>query len=706
MIHISGGTVRSHGCSDFGAAREGTPNQITFTGGSIIGMCSNSVVPAPTNAAGAAVFPLTLTGLPRSQPVAFEGLPEDYGTKDVETDAAGKVYLWLPAGAYAFYANDAFYAVEDFAAARELAPAGFRPVFAATPALRLLPGQTGTWAVAASGAPAPDVALLAAETTATAGTYAFDAARGALTYVPGVADVGERIFVFRASNSLAVATQIVSATVLAPVGVTVDGQDVVFGAGPGWTFDGTNVVLRGAARFCLAGAGAAVGVRVPSGTTNAVVASNLTLEAGAVPGLPAVHVEPGAATEWILLGSNRLVSGVACAGMEIVGGAAVVFKDNSTGELTVAGGAGGAGLGFVAGSGEPGRLDVAGGRIAALGGSGGGAGLGGAGAGLVRITGGRLAAQGDAAGGIGLGGLCAAGGSSLDLSGGTVTAAGGSGALAVGWTTGAEPSGTLAIRGGSLDAGGGSLAPAPTNAAGQTVHEVVLTGLSPSAPAVIDGLPAEYGTNDVYADTDGHVHLWLPAEERVLFANDAIYLVPAGSATRTVAPGGDRPAFAAAPEPFILAGTTGSFQIAVSGADGLELVGAEAEPDTYSFAAASGLATYAPPAGSSGLRAFTFAATNVVGAATQTVWVRIMPAPPAEILIQAISEPDRYGDFSLQLGPGYAGLAVRLETASETAGSPPEWIWEPCGQFVVGMDGVLSGVPFAHDVQFYRIRSE
>ena len=84
----------------------------------------------------------------------------------------------------------------------------------------------------------------------------------------------------------------------------------------------------------------------------------------------------------------------------------------------------------------------------------------------------------------------------------------------------------------------------------------------------------------------------------------------------------------------------------------------------------------------------------------------IMPAPAAEILIQAISEPDRYGDFSLQLGPGYAGLAVRLETASEAAGSPPEWIWEPCGQFVVGMDGVLSGVPFAHDVQFYRIRSE
>ena len=97
---------------------------------------------------------------------------------------------------------------------------------------------------------------------------------------------------------------------------------------------------------------------------------------------------------------------------------------------------------------------------------------------------------------------------------------------------------------------------------------------------------------------------------------------------------------------------------------------------------------------------------NVIGAATQTVWVRIMPAPAEEILIRAVSEPDRYGDFSLELGPGYAGLSVRVETASEAAGSPPEWLWEPCGQFTVGMDGVLSGVPFAHDVQFYRIRSE
>lgn len=73
-------------------------------------------------------------------------------------------------------------------------------------------GQAGSFAVSATGYPAPTLALQG--TTASAG-YTFTAGTGQLSYTPPEADLGEQTFTFTASNVAGVATQTVSVTVSA-----------------------------------------------------------------------------------------------------------------------------------------------------------------------------------------------------------------------------------------------------------------------------------------------------------------------------------------------------------------------------------------------------------------------------------------------------------------------------------------------------------
>ena len=68
------------------------------------------------------------------------------------------------------------------------------------------------FAVAAGGYPAPTLAL---RSTTASGGYAFAAGTGLLSYTPPEADVGAPTFTFTASNSAGVATQTVTATVVA-----------------------------------------------------------------------------------------------------------------------------------------------------------------------------------------------------------------------------------------------------------------------------------------------------------------------------------------------------------------------------------------------------------------------------------------------------------------------------------------------------------
>ena len=88
---------------------------------------------------------------------------------------------------------------------------------AAAPAFGANPGPLGAtvgvarvFAVAASGSPAPTLALKSA--TASSG-YSFTAGTGELSYTAPAGDIGARTFTFTASNSAGVATQVVSVTV-------------------------------------------------------------------------------------------------------------------------------------------------------------------------------------------------------------------------------------------------------------------------------------------------------------------------------------------------------------------------------------------------------------------------------------------------------------------------------------------------------------
>lgn len=92
------------------------------------------------------------------------------------------------------------------------APAPSAPTFAANPGpLVATAGVARAFTVAASGNPAPVLSLLGQ--TASAG-YSFVPATGVLTYTAPGADLGARIFTFRATNALGAATQIVAVTVV------------------------------------------------------------------------------------------------------------------------------------------------------------------------------------------------------------------------------------------------------------------------------------------------------------------------------------------------------------------------------------------------------------------------------------------------------------------------------------------------------------
>ncbi len=89
------------------------------------------------------------------------------------------------------------------------------PTFTSGTTFGATTGVARTHTVTASGNPTP--ALKLQSSTASAGYYSFVTNTGVLTYQPPTNDVGSRTFTFTASNTLGVATQVVTATVaLAP----------------------------------------------------------------------------------------------------------------------------------------------------------------------------------------------------------------------------------------------------------------------------------------------------------------------------------------------------------------------------------------------------------------------------------------------------------------------------------------------------------
>jgi hypothetical protein len=349
------------------------------------------------------VWRVTVPGFAAYAPVALVGLPDTYDVSEIQADADGKIYLWLPDGTYDFTADGTEYLVR------------------------------------------------------VAGAYAT-----AETYTPR--------------------------------GVTVDGTDVGRLSGPGWTYDVNTKQLALSANCVLSGSNGVGAVSVLVSADCTVTLSNLFLRPSntSAPYFP-VLLGDGVSATLVLAGTNTLQGGYASAGIGVPTGAA----------LSVAG---------------DGILDASGGYV--------GAGIGGwntTGCGTVSIEGGiLLLGRGNEAACIGGGGR--GDGGDVTISGGTV--------LLREYTSYPVPysigrgrnssgtNGTLTITGGSLgelprSTASHALSPnllgsAPTNAAGEAVWSVTVTGLVANAETAFEGLPAYYGTNGIVADASGNVFLWLP----------------------------------------------------------------------------------------------------------------------------------------------------------------------------------------------------
>ena len=496
-VVISGGIVRAKnvfrgaeiGCSDYGCCQSvtitggtilplegelligrGRPGDssscgsVTITGGSV-STTSDKVVPAASNSTDR-VSCVTVDGLPPNEAVAFDGLPNGYGTSGIYADADGKVYLWLPNGTYVFYAND-------------------------------LPRT-----VAVNGADAT-------------------------------------------------ATQWLT-------GVTADGVDVSFKRAEGnkWSYDYRAKTLEISDSCVISGANTAGQVNILASPASELsfTISNLHLKATSTATASPVSVASGMVTV-CLAGANVLDarSTDSYAGLNVVSPATLVITNlEESATLTAYSGEDAAAIGGNQGektgvNSSTGTIRVKGGRILAQAqdsGAGIGSGYRGT-SGDIYISGGLIQAIGGEHSNIILGTYLGAGigggdsatvgsGRKIAISGGTVRIARGGYvsttkyAAAIG--AGYDSHGVYGV-----EISGGSVYPvansekqnfnqsesgnvSPSNSGNERVFKVTLNGFTPNAK--VELRMSGYGTNDISADDDGKVYLWLPNGDYSFTATD------------------------------------------------------------------------------------------------------------------------------------------------------------------------------------------
>ena len=216
---------------------------------------------------------------------------------------------------------------------------------------------------------------------------------------------------------------------------------------------------------------------------------------------------------------------------------AVVTIDG--GEVTAEGKIGGAGIGGGS-SGNGGTVTINGGTVKATG-SDGGAGIGGGksrNGGTVTVNGGIVTATSTGSG-AGIGGGRANEGADVTINGGTVTASSESG-MGIGAgkpATGAPwpEKGSTQINGGNVKASSvtaSAIQIQPKNKSGQPVYRVTATlpgGTDATKPVAISGLSG-YGTKDIYPLDGNMLYLYLPNNDYVFTANDALYVADVAGA--------------------------------------------------------------------------------------------------------------------------------------------------------------------------------
>ena len=308
-------------------------------------------------------------------------------------------------------------------------------------------------------------------------------------------------------------------------GVTVNGIDAGFGSGKGWTFAAKWLKISSPGEYVLSGSATDFGVEIISDAT--VTLDNLCIKAPEMTGGGGVikMLTPETDVNLLLSGTNKLelAAGSKAAGINVR--FAKLTIDNAPGcrgSLTVTGGDYGAGIGGYCS--ENGEIVINGGDITATGGYA-SAGIGSGywyknphANGPITINGGRIQAKGDL-GGCSIG--CPANkgdGAPIRITGGTVIATQGIGA--------SIPGGngcTNTFTGGSIYVGDKTLYRWPVDEAGASVWCVTVTNLAPNATATVTGLD-DYGTNDVVADGDGKIYLWLPNGSYYFSVNGAYYV--------------------------------------------------------------------------------------------------------------------------------------------------------------------------------------
>ena len=317
-------------------------------------------------------------------------------------------------------------------------------------------------------------------------------------------------------------------TAHSPLGLTVNGLDIAYASGTGWTFDGATVSLTNAGPFVLStdGANFTSNVAVVAQADCAVTFSNLEVFAGNHAGLSPFTVAPGVSVALTLDGNTVLRAGSGASAITVVSNATGVASltidaDASDTFHTLGANGGGQGAGIGGGDGEAcGSVTILGGLLTVEGGAnaaGIGGGRNGAG-GTVTISGGLLNVKSAGSyvfvgqlkttnGGAAIGGGYQAAGGSTDISGGTMSLTGvGDGAAIGPGKDGAG--GSTAITGGSILARGGAVEPSPSNGVAR-VWPVAVSNLTAGAAIELPWLPADYGTNDLVA-VGGEICVWLP----------------------------------------------------------------------------------------------------------------------------------------------------------------------------------------------------
>ena len=160
------------------------------------------------------------------------------------------------------------------------------------------------------------------------------------------------------------------------------------------------------------------------------------------------------------------------------------------------------------------NIQITGGKVSATGES---YGIGGSGGSIV-ISGGRVtAASTKESSSTAIGGSSTA----VKISGGTIKATGkyqGIGRVSSG------NAGTVTITGGSIVQSPVLATPVPLPIDGTNrVYELTIQGLTPNAAAQVTGLPNNYGLNDVYADANGQIYVYLPNGTGEFFVEGTAY---------------------------------------------------------------------------------------------------------------------------------------------------------------------------------------